>query len=356
MTAQRLYELLVFLESLESKVRLQPSLEAVRNSLNSLTDQPAQPQFQTQLQGNLSNFENAAEQLKDLITPAQRLQIEEIGGSEFFDPAIAENIRKKVQTSAMTPAVARDFVQELTNKRAEFLAVVRSTRENLHRLRIVGSPLKPGEADVAFLIPREMFDNELDQFAKELKFLSRLLRHYAEALTGEIEPVQLEELTSSTPSVAVLLSPLVLHYFSHVVHKFLDAWKKVEEIRLIRAKILEMHLKATTTVDEMDEAITTTVNEVVEEVTEFALKDYDRDENRKNELKTAIHDETKRLFAQIERGLTVEFRAKPKEGGADDAEQKALKEIDQRARVIQFPRITLRTVAAERRGSRPGRQ
>ena len=46
------------------------------------------------------------------------------------------------------------------------------------------------------------------------------------------------------------------------------------------------------------------------------------------------------MFGQIERGLTVEFRAEPEEGKDDSEEQKALKDISEIARVIQFPKVT----------------
>jgi hypothetical protein len=197
MTSQKLYEILKFIDALDKKLQLQTRLEAVKSSLANLVSQPAQPQYQSALATALAAFEQSAAQLRASITPSQAAVIETMGGAEFFDPSIAEKVKTSVQMNAMTPSVARDFVQELAGRRAEFLSTVRLAEENLEKLKITASTLKPGSADLAFLIPRAIFDNELARFAKELTFISRLLQHYSEALTGEAERVQLEQLSSS---------------------------------------------------------------------------------------------------------------------------------------------------------------
>src|SRR5271157_371209 len=90
--------------------------------------------------------------------------------------------------------------------------------------------------------------------------------------------------------------------------------------------------------EELTEDITTTVDEVVEESTETVLVNYGGHADRKNELSNAIRQDTRRLFGQIERGLTVEFRARPK-GDDDDENKKALENIANLGRQMQFPSI-----------------
>jgi hypothetical protein len=337
MTSQKLYEILRFIDQLDERLDLQPELESVKTSLSNLVSQPAQPQYQSSLATALNGFSQAAAQLGESITPSQHKLIEAMGGGEFFDPLIAEKVKVSVQTNAMTPSVARDFVQELSKRRAAFLSTVRSALENLRALKITASALEPGSADLSFLIPRDIFDNQLSQFAKELTFISRLLQSFSEALTGEAEQVELEQLSSSTPTVALVASVPVIGALAFVVNKFLEAWEKIEKIRRIRAEVAEMGLKGAA-IDEFTERIATTVEEVVEEATEVVLVKYSGLPERKNELANAIRQDTRRLFGQIERGLTVEFRAEPQENG-NDKEQKALKDISDLARVMHFPEI-----------------
>jgi len=273
--------------------------------------------------------------LGELLTPSQRETVGALGGAEFFDPDIADKVKSTVQKNAMTPSVAQGFVETLATGREKYLSTVRNARKSLEQLGITASTLQPGAADLAFLIPRTIFDNELAPFAKELTFISRLLQDFSEALTGKAEQAQLEQLSSSTPTIALLASVPVIGAIAFVVNKFLEAWEKIEKIRKIRAEITEIGMKGAA-VNELTEQITTTVDEVVEEATEYVLVKYEG--SRRNELANAIRQDTRRLFGQIERGLTIEFRAEPPKTG-DTQEQKGLKDISDLARVMQFPQV-----------------
>lgn len=306
-------------------------------TLSNVASNPAQPQYQNQLAQNLNELDAATTKLKGEISPSQFTAIKAMGGGEFFDPSIAEKVRESVQKNAMTPAVARDFVQDIAKRRTEFLSTVRNATNSLGHLGVAESTLEAGAADVAFLIPREMFDNKLGAFAKELTFINRLVEHYTEAITGTAEPAVLEQLSSSIPTVALFANLTVIGTIAAVVNKFLTAWEKIEKIRKMRGELKEMGMKGQA-LEELTQSIETTVEEVLEESTQLVLVQYHgTDAGRRNELESAIRQDTKRLFGQIERGLSIEFRAN-KEGTGEDS-QRALTGIDNLAKVIKFPQI-----------------
>jgi hypothetical protein len=336
MTAQKLLGILKLIENVDGKLNLQGTLDSIKDALSNLASSPAQPQYQTTLASALQAFSQAAAKLGEMITPAQALAIKEMGGAEFFDPAIADKVKNSVQTNAMTPSVARDFVQGLATRRAAFLKTVASARQNLVTLEIKESTLQPGSADISFLIPRDIFDNHLDQFSKELNFISRLIQDFTEAQTAQAEPVELEQLSSSTPAVSLITNPAVISLLGLIVTKFLEAWARIERIRKIRGELTEIGMKGKA-VEELTEQITTTVNQVVEESTELVIAKYPGNPARKNELTNAITQDTQRLFGQIERGLTIEFRAEPKTG--DGEQQKQLENITNLAKTLQFPEV-----------------
>lgn len=337
MTAEKLYGILKLIEKVDNDLGLQRTLDAIREALANISNQPVQPQFQNNLASAMTTFSEAAAKLRAMITPAQTLAIKEMGGADFFDPAIADRIRSAIQTNAMTPSVARDFVQDLTTRRNDFLQTVKAARLGLEKLKIKESALVPGSADLAFLIPRAIFDNHLDLFAKELTFISRLIQDFSEAQTAKATPPDVEQLSSSTPAVSLITQPAVISLLGTIVNKFLEAWERIERIRKIRGELTDIGMKGTA-VEELTEQITTTVNEVVEESTEIVMSNYPgSDAGRKNELTNAISQDIERLFGQIERGLTIEFRAAPKQG--DGEQQKQLENIQNLAKTIQFPEI-----------------
>jgi len=337
MTSQKLYATLKFLEALDSKHGLQKSLEAIVQALTNLVSSPAQPQYQSTLASALSSFETAASKLGESITPSQYSAIKDMGGEEFFDPLIADKVKVSVQTNAMTPSVAKDFVQQLSSKRSTFLSTVREARQNLETLGIREAEMEADSADIAFLIPRDIFDNQLGSLAKELIFISRLMQDFSEGVTGQAEQVKLEQLSSSIPTVALLAGVGVIGAVATVVNKFLEAWEKIERIRRMRAELAEMGLKGTA-LEELTEQITTTVEEVVEESTQIVLVNYKGDEGRKQELGNAVRKHARRLFGQIERGLTIEVRVGARTD-KDAESQKALKTIDNLGKTMQFPLI-----------------
>ena len=59
MTSEKLYEILKFLDALDSKLGLQSSLESIGSALANLASAPAQPQHQNSLASALASFESA---------------------------------------------------------------------------------------------------------------------------------------------------------------------------------------------------------------------------------------------------------------------------------------------------------
>lgn len=217
------------------------------------------------------------------------------------------------------------------------MSTVHKTVEGLEAFGIEGGDLAPGVADLAFTIPRELFDDQLGSFAKELGFISRLMLQYSEAVTGKAEPVRLEGLSSSIPTVSLLADAQTIAAFAGLISAFLAAWEKVEKIRKIRAELAEMGLKRNT-FDDLTEQIKTTITTVVEETTVVSLENFKGDPGRKNELQNALRRDTAKLFARIERGMTIQFRASP-DKNAGDGNQKALETVNRLGRILQFPKV-----------------
>jgi hypothetical protein len=337
MTVEKFYETLELVGNLDSEFLLQDGLEAIGTSLTSLVNSPAQPAQQSTLANALAAFAQAASGLRSTVTPAQLESIASIGGEEFFDPNIAEIVRLSVASNAMTPTVARDFVQNLAKRRSSFLETVTDTLAGMRTLGVSSTALAPGTADLAFVIPRDLFDNHLGPLAKELTFISKLIQDFSEAVTGKPEPVELEGLSSSVPTIALIAGAKVIEALANVVNKFLEAWEKIEKIRHLRSELKDIGLKGTA-LSELTDQITTTVDEVIEESTQLVLVGFSGENGRKNELGNALSQDLRRLFGQIERGLTVQFRAAPNED-APEGDREALANLNQISRNMQFPEM-----------------
>jgi hypothetical protein len=146
-------------------------------------------------------------------------------------------------------------------------------------------------------------------------------------------------LSSSVPTVAIVAGAGVIAAIGTAVNKFLEAWEKIEKIRHIRAELKEMGMK-TLALEELTEQVTTIIEDVVDESTKLTLNGYTGEQARRNELENALKQDTRRLFGQIERGLTIQFRAEPDKDDADEGDNKAaLDTIAQISRTMKFPEI-----------------
>ncbi|HEY2547719.1 MAG TPA: hypothetical protein VGI46_16730 [Candidatus Acidoferrum sp.] len=342
MTAEKLFSILKFLDDLDKELGLQANLESVRDALSKLTGSPANPPFQSALASAMEAFSNSAKRL-EVIAPTQATVIEQLGGRRYFDQSIADEVRDVIQKNAMTPSVPRDYVEDLAEKRAAFLATIRGALQNLAELGIKVSTVKTDSADVAFLIPRELFENHLGNFAKELGFISRFVGDVSEAVTGHAQPTELEELSSSIPTVTLLANVGVISLIGTVVNKFLEAWLKIEKIRRMRADMKEMGIEGAP-IEVLTEQITTTVTEVIEESAEVIVAKFPGDSGRKNELANALRTDTQRLFGQIERGLRMEFRAATDGKGQNQAE---LQNISDLSKKLNFPEVAKEPILLE---------
>jgi hypothetical protein len=222
----------------------------------------------------------------------------------------------------------------LSTEREAYLGVLNSTNQGVRKLGIKGEQLPTGSAEMAFLIPRGIFGNDLGTFAKELGFLNRLITHVSEVLTAHAEPVELGQISSSDPTITLATGLAAMTFIGNAVNKFLDAWKKVEEIREIRQRLNKLGMRKNLT--ELTDEITSTVNEVVEESTTEILAHAQVEDGRKNELGGVIRKDLLRLFGQVEQGLVVEIRVSPPQKADADADPN-LETLKVLSQTLQFP-------------------
>ncbi len=313
MTTDTLLSTISTLLDLDGDLRIQNMLEAVGTSLASLAQSPAQPAQQQVLASTLGSLVAAMSALASTLKPTLNEALAELNGTAFFNPSIAEDVRASIAANGMTPSVARDYVQDFVSRRGAYLSTLKQLKRGLDELGLQGADTSLDRSDVAFRVPRDLFNGEVKQFAKELLFFDRLIGHISEA-SNETEVATLAALSSSTPTVVILAGFGAISLIAQAVKAFLDAWKAVLEFREAREKLTKLGLTANLT--EVDNKIEQTIDEVVETTTTTIVNEYQGDPGRKSELRIALTQDARRLFGQIERGLVVEFTVRESQDAA----------------------------------------
>ncbi len=278
--------------------------------MQGIVNSPSQPDPQTQYSSNFAALHNNAAMMLAAFTPAELELLEEIGATPFFGTDPSVEIAAISQQNAVTPAVILAKLQKTLSDRERYIGHITQLRDQLNALGIKANNVSPGTAELGFLLPRPLFNNELSGLIGELSVLSRILRIFAEAVTGGYEPVQVRQISTTDPLFGLGMSVAVVVAISKAVTWSLATWKTVEEIRKLRNETQRNPAFS-------DEEIKAFFDSKIEKAIDDAIKlkasqiAPPNGEGRSHELLTGMEWALRSILTRVERGMTVEVRFLP---------------------------------------------
>jgi hypothetical protein len=337
MNANRLNDTLKFLISLDADLRIQQLLAEVGGAVDELVNQPNHPQHQAALANSLEALNQGLRLLDEKITPTQLEALEELGGREFFDASMGEKIIRAVAQNTITPAMVRDLVQDLLNRRQTYLTHLHSTQRGLEALGIKGDSPRPGEAELAFLIPRAIFNNHLEDLSKELHTINRIIRFFSEVVTGHPEDAEVHQIASSIPTFVLGgLDLQTILAIGGAITWLLNTWKQAEDIKKVRADSKKLALPEAF-IQTFQTHIDQLIGQAIEKHARELMERYEGDVQRRNELENGLRWSMESLLARIERGMTVEVRFIEPPSAQDDAKSAVYSDLRTASKALQFP-------------------
>lgn len=343
MNAERLRNLVEWLLDEESRLSIQDKLNQVVSSLENLGSNPQEQSYQTALASNMAALSKAVTRdFYEQLTPAVREHFIDIGAWRYFSDELHTELGADISTNAMTPAVAAASARRVRDGRQKFLDTLRQTRDGLAGLGIQPDDLEEGDADIAFLIPRDLFHNHLGGLSKEFSVLDKIVRIYSEAVTGSVEEADVKTISTTDPVITLAVSLLTIQAIGKSVTWLLDTWKKSLEIKSLRqqakdAGFNDKELKV------FDDKIERAVNAAITEKVGDILAASPVEQARKNELEKGLDWSLRALLSRIERGMSVEIRLLPPARVAEDEDvpdSQPYAEVQEIARQLVFPKPT----------------
>lgn len=312
MNASRLLEIVNLLASTERKRKIQEALSNANSALSSLVSQPSQPSHQSEFAAALEKLRTLMNEVREGFQPAQVKLLEEIGAAQFFTNDLASKIAGWVAENVATPAVAQEKLSTLLSERETYLTEIRQLRENLVKVGIEVNGLEVGQAEIGFLLPRELFDNNLDHLIKELDVVKKIMRTFSEAATGSVEPIEVRQISTSDPLFFFGLAPETIALIGASITWALHTWKQAEEIRKIRAETEKIAAFKDDPIERLfEDKIKSQVEQALTAQTAEIMKEVKGDRARKNEQKTQIKWALESIISRVERGMIVEIRLLP---------------------------------------------
>jgi hypothetical protein len=161
MNVSRFLEVIELLLDLEKSTRMQKVLVNVQGQLESLVSEPNQPEAQQEFVKAMTELDRSEELLAAGLEPAQRKLVEEIGGYQFYIDSYAGPIRREISANPLSPSVVGDKLKGWIDARNNYVSRLQPLRDTLKEMQIEPVSLQPGEAEIGFLVPRELFNNRL---------------------------------------------------------------------------------------------------------------------------------------------------------------------------------------------------
>jgi len=342
MNAERLQGIIDFLLKAEISTKIQERLSTLRVMLGNLAANPADPTHQSQTVAALSELRKTVSSFAESLSAAQNRNLTDVKAHAYFSNDMVAEIADSFARNGVTPAVVQQQVNNLSEERQRYLDTLRSTQVSLNTLGIKSEPLSPGEAEIGFLIPRALFNNNLDDFQDELKTLNSIIRTFYEISNVTPEPISLRQLSTSDPIIFLGGSAKVLITIGKAINWCSDTIRGTMEIKRIvdaaRAASVEQAV-----VESLEQQIEKRIAKCIEDKIGEMAERYCGDSHRKNELMGPLEKSLEQLLERVANGMTVEIGMLPpakKADGTDADEKLQFDQLKQIARELAFPQIS----------------
>lgn len=322
MNTEQLKSLVVRILRDETQFKIQASLTDLNNALQQFVSAPQDSNSQVNVANKLTALESQIAKVVASYQPTEQKRLQEIGALEFFDNTVVGVIRKSMSENQMTPAVVQQQLEKFIQRRNTYLTNLEAISANLTALKVEEDKLSAGTAEIGFLIPRSLFNNELDGLIKELGVVRLIIRAFSELVDEESEPIEVHQISTTDPLFFFGLSTLTIGAIGKAVTWALSTWKQVEEIRKLRSEAAKNKLFTEEEIEAFfSNKVRKTIDQAIETKTNELVLLTKAEESRRQEERVALSWALNSIFARVERGMTVEIRflPPPKVEGEQDA-------------------------------------
>lgn len=334
MNAERLYAIALSIQKDLEEFKITDVFQQLVNALANQVSQPAQPQYQQETSRCLNElYMTLGKSEVNSFSPAWRQTLVEIGGDYLLGNNLAATVRDIFKQNQITPAVALSALQSVFSELAEFSGAIERLVASLHVLGIECEDLEPSESEIGVLIPRAFVDNELGDFANELKEINRIFGVFSEISTGSRPGFKIKTISSSELTVFLEAAPVVAACIAHGVERVVELYKKLLEIRKLQAELSKQGV-AKKDLKGVEDHAKSVMEKGIEIVIKELMKEFKStvEPGRKNELTIELRLALNKLSNRVDSGFNFEVRMQAPDEieGDDQKDDQAMQELDRK--------------------------
>jgi hypothetical protein len=344
MNAERLRWLAEQLLAYEKEAKVRKTTQQIADKVAELAGNPQAQNLQSELASLIENLRAADEASKQpRFTPAQEKIVAELGGEGLFGPPLVGRIQEIISRHGITVNVAAQEVRAVQQKQQAFFDALEKIIAGFEALGIKANKLSPGEAEIGFLLPEDLYEHRLDRLGDEIEVLSKMLRVIVEFQQGRVEEFRIRSIAASDLLIYIAMGAPAIVALGRLVTWGLDTIERVLRVRKLLQQLRD---------ENMDPASLSPLESDVRQKAEIEARQKAQEiadasplpVPRKNELKGALEWSLESLIAHLERGMAVEIRllppAKPKGEAAQQPEaHEAAQQFNELATVASNLRV-----------------
>lgn len=312
MNVERLHRVIFDFQNDLQITNLLGNLQAVRDNLQNIVNQPNQPEYQTNLVASIEELNKALHTSKyNSYTPMFKETIAEITNEMKFGEELKSEIDNIFASNLITPAKALGDIDKIVNEIIKIQTGITNTIGGLESLNIEKEELEPGTCELGYTIPRKYIDNKLVELKNEISELNFILNMFNEAVTGKTENYKVKTISSSEFLLYLILGLQVADALSKATERILNNYKQILEIKVLRNQLAEKGVPAKETVSVEMYANGLMETEIKKIAKEIIDEHYIGEKSRKNEIENGLTIALNKLANRIDNGFSVEIRAEP---------------------------------------------
>jgi hypothetical protein len=303
-------------------------ITALANSLQNQVNDPATAAYQQQVSSHLEKLRASLAVMEtNNFPPGWKQVLSEHELSHFIGTELLNELVEIFSRNTITPSIALKEIQE---EQRELQADVTATTELLNgfvRLGFSMDELKPGEAEIGLLVPRESIDSKLDRFTKELNDTAKIIGVFEELTTGQRREATIRMLSSTDLTVLLDIWPVSGVAIATAIERIAAFYKQTLEIKKLKSEVARLELP-----EKMSQQLDKDANDKMEVnlrlLRDEIIKEYKGEKTRRHELENELLIALHRIANKIDQGIHFEFRARePVTASNEDetSEQKSLR-------------------------------
>ena len=244
-----------------------------------------------------------------------------LGGEDLLGRFKPQNVRNLVRV-ASSPAEALPKIQAVHGDFADLVSMLRALHDSLESLGVEALLLEEGQSEIAAIVPCSTVSNRVSDSQDEIQKWARAVGNIADAVGESRDSVELAEVERGSLIVIFGVSVFVAGQALDLINKLLDAYKKVQEIRIHHAKIAELGV-GEEALKSVEDEINRVESREIDSIVESVLDRISENKNGRvsNEQRALFKKSAEFFMHRIDQGSQVEVVFRLVEVSADAQEE-----------------------------------